>query len=186
MPKRMLSHKQPKPDKISKEPRSTLQPSLVGHVSNSLKIPESTTYIMENPTIQTQELPNSSDYTKFLPEILLNIKCSVIKNIEGLLKYYQVSDHIPTHTLAKIETILSASNIDEAALFASKANESAFMYCLAQWAQGNAAGPRTKKYIEHQARKEEGLAKRLEAKGYLAAAARHKEKALSLWTELHS
>jgi hypothetical protein len=183
MPKRTLSPKRPGRGRKSKQPQSTLPPSPAGPVTNSLETQESNSSIIESPIDPISAYPAQVS-TEYLNLYLKDLHKTALETISSYVGYYQVEESIPPYTLAKVDAILISSNMEDAKERARKATQSGFMYCLYMWANGKAKGPRTKEFIEHEAKKEDALAARLEAKGYRESAAKHRLQALSLWDEL--
>lgn len=188
MPKRTLLPKRPGRARKSKELQSTLLPSVVGPVSNSSETQELSPSIIErsiDPILESLVTNPQIDVSiEYLSLYLRDLHKTTLDTVSNHIAYYQVEEGIPPHTVAKIDAILAARNIEEAKELSRKANQSGFMYCLSMWAKGKAKGPRTKEYIEHEAKKAAALATRLEAKGYREAAAKHRMQALALWDEL--
>lgn len=116
---------------------------------------------------------------------LEDIHRSTSLQVSALIKYYQVdAEAIPEHTLAKVNSILQAKDVNEASELAKKAIESGRMYCLGMWSQKKAKGPRTKAFVTKQAKREDAFAARMKEKEFNAAAKKHKKLAKELWLEV--
>lgn len=182
MPKRMRLPKQPEMELKQKELQSTLLPTPVGLVSSLLETQESIISTTPNSIIQIQELPQPTNisFIESLRELHKKAFDSVISN----LFYYQVEGEPPVHTLQKVDAILLATDSVSATSLTEKAIESGYMYCLGMWASGKAKGPRNKKFLLKEIKKEEAFAGRMKAKGFKLAAKKHKELAKALHLEL--
>jgi hypothetical protein len=97
--------------------------------------------------------------------------------------YYGV-DEIPERVILKLDKVLGEKDDTKAREFAHRAWKSMEMFCLAAWARGRAPGPPTRENIERRARNAESLAKMLEAKDQPIAAAKQRQRAVGLRSQL--